>query len=91
MKQALEPRIPVIDIWPRGPSQNVLSAYKACIDAELIRTLTVRVDPDTKFTIINYLSAIPEEWIHDSIKDLANSDPDKFLECAGKVSQMKFE
>ena len=90
MKQALLPCIPVLDVWPRGLTEAQLSAYKACIEAELIQIQVVRTDPEHGgYTSVSYLSCIPVAGIHDTLRDLAQGETARFEECCEKVGESK--
>lgn len=76
------PMVQIIDIWPSGPDLLHLAAYRACIDSGLIRIIRVTVDPDTRYTIVRYLSSAPEDWTHDTMKLATQGDLSRFLEVA---------
>ena len=90
MKQAVFPFIPVLDVWPRGLTEAQLSAYKACIEAELLQIQVVRTDPEHGgYTSVSYLSCIPVAWIHDTLRDLVQGETARFEECCEKVGERK--
>ncbi len=90
MKQALLPCIPVLDLWPHGLTDAQLSAYKACIEAELIQIQVVRTDPEHGgYTSVSYLSCIPVAWIHETLGDLVQGETARFEECCEKVGERK--
>lgn len=87
MTKAL-PHVFVVDVFGRGPDKRHQLAYKLCIDAGIIQILLVRADPVTHYTVIKYLSTVPEDWIHDTLRETANGDLDRYLLTADNVQQM---
>ena len=88
MEQA-EPHVPVVDIWPHGLTDLQKVAYRLCIDAGLIVVQVVKADPLTQYTIVQYLSTIPEEWIHDTLKACFEENYERFLLVSEKREQLK--
>lgn len=86
-----EPHVHIVDTWPHGLTQRHRTAYKLCIDAGLIRILTVRADKVSRFTVIEYLSTIPEDWIHSTLRDCFNEQYEKFMQTADSMAQMRME
>ena len=68
---SMERTISVVDRWPRGVSRPVLEGYAMARAAGLIRIQHVTVSRSTRYTIIEYRSAIPEDWIRETIKKYA--------------------
>ena len=64
-----EPFIPVTDIWQKSRlNEHRLGAYRRLIDLGEIRILKVVYEKTSGRISIQYLSNVPEEWIHQSLK-----------------------
>ena len=86
-----EPHEHIVDIWPYGLNELQRMAYKLCIDSGLIRIASVKTDPATRYTTIQYMSTIPEEWIHDTLRACFEENYNKFLLATEKVEQLKMD
>lgn len=64
------PSIPVTDLWKRNQlSEERLSAYRTMIEHAEIRILKVIYEKSSDLVAVQYLSNIPEEWIHQALKE----------------------
>lgn len=83
------PHVQVVDVWPKGLTELQRTAYKLCIDSGLIIIQAVKADPLTHYTIVQYLSTIPEDWIHETLKACFEENYNRFLLMTERREQLK--
>ena len=66
-----EPFIPVTDLWRKGQlTDQRMAAYRRLIAEGEIKILKVIHEPATGMTSVQYLSNVPEEFIHGTLRSL---------------------
>lgn len=80
-----EPHILVTDMWYSGIPGAAQAAYKACIATGMIKLLHVLADTRKQQIVVQYMSAIPEKWIHETLRDMQVGNFQKYEEVCKQL------
>ena len=70
--EKIKPFILCTDFWPDRIPKDKMLAYRAMADEGQIRIHQVIVNRKTESTIIEYYSAVPQEWIHQEMRKIVS-------------------